>query len=237
MRGKAAVDIHMSINAGGFHFIEAAGKYQTSFDIVGFVFDQMGRKRGGFSDTINLSLTKDDYQHALAEGVTYTASTELPSGTIYQIRAVVREAGSGSLGTFSKYLEIPDLSKGKLAMSSLFLFAVDPAIPKAVPLQAVRQLSRQQELRYSAIIYNPNLKDRKPQLRSQIIITQGNKELFREPEQQVDSSGTVEVTKLGQLGLSKVVPGRYVLTLVVTDTLADKKNQTMARSIDFTVVN
>ncbi len=237
MPGKAAVDIHMSINAGKFHFTEAEGRYQTSFDVVGFVFDQLGRRRGGFSDTVNLNLTKDDYQRALAEGVTYTASTELPSGTIYQVRAVVREASSGSLGTFSKYLEIPDLSKGKLAMSSVFLFAVDPAAKKAVALQAVRQLSRKQDLRYIAMIYNPKLKDGKPQLRSQMIITQGDKELFREPEQPVDSNGTAPVTRLGQLGLSKVAPGRYVLTLVVTDTLADKKNQTMAHSIDFTVVN
>jgi hypothetical protein len=227
----------MSINAGKFHFTQAEGRYQTSFDIVGFVFDQMGRRRGGFSDTINLNLTKEDYQRALAEGVTYTASTELPSGTIYQVRTVVREASSGSLGTFSKYLEIPDLSKGKLAMSSVFLFAVDPAAKKAVVLQATRQLSRKQDLRYVAMVYNPKLKDGKPQLRSQMIITQGDKELFREPEQPVDSNGTAPVTKMGQLGLSKVAPGRYVLTLVVTDTLADKKNQTMAHSIDFTVVN
>ena len=237
MPGKAEVDIHMLINAGKFHFTEAEGKYKTSFDVVGFVFDQLGRSRGGFSDTVNLNLSKENYQRALVEGLTYTASTELPAGNIYQVRAVVREIGSGSLGTFSKYLEIPDLSKGKLAMSSVFLLAVDPATKKTVPLQALRLLNRKQELRYVAIIYNAKLKDGKPQLRSQMIITQGSKELFREPEQPIDSSGTTQVTKMGQLGLSRVAPGRYVLTLVITDTSADKKNQTMAHSIDFTVVN
>ncbi|MDX6303893.1 MAG: hypothetical protein QOI77_862, partial [Blastocatellia bacterium] len=100
-----------------------------------------------------------------------------------------------------------------------------------------RQFNRKQDLRYVAMVYNPKLKDGKPQLHSQMIITQGNKELFREPEQPVDSNGTAPVTKMGQLGLSKVAPGHYVLTLVITDTLADKKTQTMAHSIDFTVVN
>ncbi len=237
MPGKAAVDIHMLINAGKFHFTEAEGKYQTSFDVVGFVFDQMGRRRGGFSDTINLNLSKEDCQRALVEGVTYTASTELPAGANYQVRAVVREASSGNMGTFSKYLEIPDLSKGKLAMSSVFLLAVDPATKKTVPVQALRQLSRKQELRYVSMIYNPKLKDGKPQLLSQLIITQGNKELFREPEQPIETNGTLPPTKIGQLGLAKVAPGHYVLTLVITDTLADKKAQTMAHSIDFTVVN
>jgi VWFA-related protein len=237
MPGKAAVDIHMLINANKFHFKEDGGKYQTSFDVVGFVFDQMGRNRGGFSETINLNLSKEEYQRILLEGVPYTASTELPAGNNFQVRTVVREASSGSLGTFSKYLEIPDLSKGKLAMSSVFLFAVDPATKKAVPLEALRQFNRKQDLRYVAMVYNPKLKDGKPQLHSQMIITQGNRELFREPEQPVDSNGTAPVTKMGQLGLSKVAPGHYVLTLVITDTLADKKSQTMAHSIDFTVVN
>jgi VWFA-related protein len=235
--GKAQVDIHMLINASKFHFTEAEGKYQATFDVVGFVFDQMGRNRGGFSDSVSLNFTKEEYQRALVEGVTYTATTELPAGNNYQVRAVVRETSSGGLGTFSKYLEIPDLSKGKLAMSSLFLLSVDPATKKAVSVQALRQLSRKQDLRYVAMIYNPKLKDGQPQLRSQMIITQGGKELFREPEQPVDSNGTAPVTKMGQLVLAKVAPGRYVLTLVITDTLADKKSQTMAQSVDFTVVN
>ena len=42
---------------------------------------------------------------------------------------------------------------------------------------------------------------------------------------------------MGQLGVSRVRPGRYLLTLVVTDPLADKKHRTITRSIDFTVTN
>jgi VWFA-related protein len=233
---KAAVDIHMLIDARKLHFSETGDHYQVSLDVVGFVFDQMGRNRGGFSETINLNLNRDDYQRALQQGLTYTASTEVQPD-YYQVRGVVREASSGSLGTFSKYLEVPDLAKGKLAMSSLFLFATDPKGTKPAPLLALRQLSRRQDLRYAALIYNPKLKDGSSQLRSQMIISQGDKVLFREPEQPVESKGDGPVTKIGQLGLSKVAPGHYVLTLVITDTLADKKTQTLARSIDFTVAN
>ncbi len=232
---RAAVDIHMLIDAKKLHFEESGNQYQDSLDVVGFVFDQLGRQRGGFSETVNLNLTRNDYQRALAQGLTYTATTEV-TPDYYQVRAVVREASSGSLGTFSKYLEVPDLTKGKLAMSSVFLFAVDSG-KNPTPLLAIRQLNRKQGLRYVAMIYNPKLKDGKPQLHSQMIISQGNKVLFREPEQPFESNGNAPGTKMGQLGLSKVAPGRYVLTLVITDPLADKKTQTQARSIDFTVVN
>lgn len=232
---KAVVDINLLIGAKDLQFSEAGDHHQVSFDVVGLVFDQSGRRRGGFSETINLNLTNQDYQRALKEGLTYSATTELPPD-YYQVRVVVREASTGSLGTFSKYLEIPDVSKGKLTMSSVFLVGVDPS-KKQTPLTAARILNRRQELRYVATVYNPKLRDGRPQLRSQLIISQGNQILFKEPEQSIEAGGSGPVTKMGQIGLSKVAPGRYVLTLIVTDTLADKKIQTLAHSIDFNVVD
>ena len=233
---KAVVDIHTLIDASKLHFNEAGDHYKTSLDIVGFVFDQLGRNRGGFSDTINLDLTRDEYQRTLRDGLTVSASTQVPPD-YYQVRTVVREVSSGSLGTFSKYLEVPDLTKGKLAISSVFLFATDAQGTKPTPLLGFRQLRRKQDLRYVTLIYNPKLKDGRPQLRSQLIITQGNKVLLREPEQPLESNGSTPITKMGQLALSKVPAGRYVLTVVITDPLADKKTQTVAHSIDFTVVD
>ncbi len=235
---KAAIDVHMLIDARNLHFSHSSsGKYQTSLDVVCFLFDQFGRRKGGISDTINLDLTSESYQRALAEGLVYSASTELSPG-YYQVRSVVREAGSGSLGTFSKYVEIPDLTKGRIAMSSVFLFAVDSAPgSKPSPLLASRQLTQKQELRFAAMIYNSKLKDGTPQLHSQVFITQGSRVLYSEPDQVIVSPSASPVVKLGQVGLSRVPPGRYLLTVVITDPLADKNNQTQARSINFTVVH
>ena len=235
---KTALDIHMLIDPHGLNFKQGDdGKYRTSFDVVGFVYDQLGKLRGGFSETVSPALTPDEYKRVLASGFTYSASTELPRG-YFQFRGVVRETETGSTGTLSKYLEVPDLSTGRLALSSLFLFAADPAQPKATPtpLLAVRQVSRKQDLRYAALIYNARTSGGKSELRSQVIISQNGKILYREPEQPVTGTGS-PVTKIGQIGVSGVAPGRYVLTLVVTDPLADKKAQTVARSIDFNVVN
>jgi VWFA-related protein len=232
--GNASLDLHVLIDAKKLNFNEAEGHYKDSLDLVGFVFDQLGRNRGGFSETINLNLTKEDYQKAIVEGLTYTASTNVQPD-YYQVRVVVREDSSGNVGSFSKYLEVPDLSKGKMAMSSLFLFATDAKGAKPVSLLASRRLTRQQDLRYVAMIYNGKVKDGKPQLRSQLIISQGNRILFKEPEQAIEASGSGPVTKIGQLALSGVAPGHYVLTLVVTDANADKKVGTQARSIDFMV--
>ena len=229
---KAAVEVHILIDPKKLNFTQANGHYNTSLDVVGFVLDELGKQRGGFSETINLNLTKANYDLAQS-GITYTAGIDLPPG-YFQLRAVVREGSSGGLGTFSKYLEIPDLKRGSLALSSLFLFSVE-GNNAPVPLTAIRRVSRTQDVRYAVLIYNPKLKDGQPKLTSQLIISQGGNVLLREPEQQVEPVAN-QHAKIGQFGVSKMQPGRYTLTVVITDTLADKKKQTISRSLDFEVV-
>jgi VWFA-related protein len=237
---KAELDIHLFIDPKTLKFVQSPdGKYQGSFDVVGFVFDLLGKSRGGFSETVNANLSPADYQKALASGLSYSAHTELPTGN-YQLRAVIRENGTGRIGSISRYLEVPDLTKKQLTMSSMFLFAIDPnqsGNGGIIPLTALRQLSRKQDLRYAVIVYNPKLSNGQAQLQTQLIISQGSKVIFQEAEQPLNGAvNGIQIIKVGQLGLSRVSPGRYVLTLVVTDTL-DKKDRKMSRSVDFTVVD
>ncbi len=232
------LDIHLAIGADKLNFTQGAdGRYQASFDIVGFVYDQLGKVRGGFSETVNTNLEPEKYREALKAGLTYSANTNLPPG-YFQIRAVVREASTGNIGTVSRYVEIPDVGNGRLAMSSVFLFSVDLAGKTTpTPLLAVRQVSQKQDLRYAALIYNPKTSGNgQAQLTSQTIISQGSKVLYKEPEQPIAYTGTSPVTKIGQIAVAGVSPGRYTLTLVVTDQQGDKKARTVARSVDFTVV-
>jgi VWFA-related protein len=235
----ADLGINLFIDPKTLSFTQADGKHTTRFDVVGFVIDERGKTRGGFSETVVTSLAEDKYQEALNTGLTYSASTQLPPG-FYQLRAVVREEGSGKVGTVSRYVEVPDLSKGRLTMSSVFLHAVDAAPGGApVPLTALRRLSRKQDLRYSAIVYNAKQGGGKPQLTTQTVISRGDRIIFRGPAKPAVARGgdATQTVLVEQIGLPKAAPGRYVLTLIVTDTQADKKNQTVMRSIDFTLVD
>ena len=235
----ADLGINLLIDPKTLNFSQADGKYTTTLDVVGFIYDEVGKLRGGFSETINAALTPENYQEALRTGLTYSAGTQLPPG-YYQLKAVVRETGSGSLGSISRYIEVPDLSKGKLTMSSIFLHAVDPASPsQPAPLTALRRLPRKQDLRYTAIVYNARQSGGQPKLTAQTIISRDDKVIYRSPEQPIAVRGgdATQSIVVEQLGLPKAAPGRYVLTLIVTDTLADKKSQTMTRSIDFNLVD
>jgi VWFA-related protein len=237
---KAEVDIHIFIDPKTLNFTQSPdGRYKDSFDLVVFVFDSTGKARGGFSETVNTNLTAEEYKRALTTGLSDSGHTELPPGN-FQLRVVVRENETGRIGTAYRYLEVPNLAKRQLTMSSLFIYGIDPTQqgPAAItPLQALRQVSRKHDLRYAAVVYNPKMDGGKPQAQTQMIITQGSKIIFQEPEQPL--TGTIsgaQVIKVGQLGLSKVTPGRYVLTLIVNDSV-DKKARRVSRSVDFNVVD
>jgi VWFA-related protein len=237
----AQLGINLLIDPKTLNFTQADGKYHATFDVVGFIIDELGKTRGGFSETINANLTPDEYQEALKTGLTYTADTQLPPG-YFQMRAVVREDSTGNLGTVSRYVEVPDLTKGRLAMSSIFLYAVDPAGNASPPMSlvAVRRLQRKQDLRYSAIIYNAKLSGGNPQLNSQTIITRDGKVVYRGKEQAVVQRGNdpSQVVTVDQIGLGRAPAGRYILTLVVKDPQADsKKSPPLSRSIDFELVD
>lgn len=235
----AEVDINLLINANNLEFKQGAGgKYQSTFDVVGFVMNSMGKTEGGFSQTVTANLSPAAFKQALTTGLSYTAHAQLPPGS-YQLRAVVREVESGRLGSMSQYLEVPDLGKKNLTASSVFLFAVkvEPGSNAAPePLTALRQLPRRQDLRYAAVIYFPKVSDGKIQLTSQVIVSQGGKVIFQEAEEPI--TGPVQngqVVKIGQLGLGKAQPGRYVLTLVIKEP--GKKERGLVRSVDFNLVD
>jgi VWFA-related protein len=237
---EAEIDINLQVAVSGLSFKQGAdGKYQTAFDVVGFLINDQGKAQSGFSETVTTSLSPAEYTRAQASGIGYVGHINLTPGS-YQVRAIVRDTETGRLGAMSKYIEVPDISKKRLTVSSLFLYAVDVAQgnkAKPEPLTALRQLPRTQDLRYAAIIYNPRVSDGKTQLLARVIISRGDKVLLQEKDQPVN--GTVQngqVAKIGQFGL-KGQSGRYVLTLVVTDPLANEKERTVIRSLDFTLVD
>src|SRR4030095_1850358 len=236
VNNQADLTVNAFINPRKIDFKRVGDRYQASFDVVGFLFDSLGRSRGGISQTVNADLTEETYKRALVTGLSYTANTQLPPGS-YQIRLVIRETGTGKMGTVSRYFEVPDLTQKQLTMSSILLYEISPTAGKKTPdqLPATRVISRKQDLRYASVIYNAKMEGGKPQVSSKLFISVGDKILFQEPEQKLETAGngSGQLIRVGQLALAKVPPGRYILTLVVTDPLADKKRQTAGREVHF----
>jgi len=240
-QNQGTIDINLVIDPKKLQFNEQDGKREADLDINGFVFDQLGKLRGGFSETIKPSLSPEEFERASQTGFTYSASTTAPAGA-YQVRLAVLDNKTKAIGTLSRYLEVPDLTKGRLSASSLLLGGVPAKDMKATaptPISGNRRLSRKQDLRYAVVIYNAKQRDGKPQVTTQLTISQNGQQIYKEAEEHVvaGAGNAVQLIKVGQLGLAGVKPGRYTITLTITDALADKKVQTITRNMDFIVVN
>jgi VWFA-related protein len=234
---KGAVGIGLAIDPSKLKFETVGDKQEANCDVEGFVFDELGKLRGGFDDTLKVDLTPEEMKQATAAGIPYSRTTEVPPG-IYQIRIAVRDQATGAIGTTSRYLEVPDISRGHLSASSLLIGSVPvgetkAGLPTMVPNRA---FSRKQDLRYALVVYNPKMKDGASSVTGQVIISQNGKVLLREPPKQLTPVGG-ELVKIGQFGLGHVARGRFTLTVLVTDTLSDKKAQTMVRATDFNVID
>ena len=82
---SASIDLHMMINPSRLQFVRAGEKQQANLEVAGFVFDQLGKLRGGFSETIVPNVSDDEFKRISKGGISYSANTTLSPG-IYQIR-------------------------------------------------------------------------------------------------------------------------------------------------------
>src|SRR5262249_48470001 len=54
---QGAIDIDLIIDPANLRFERTGEKQQADVDVAGFVFDQFGKLRGGFSETLSAGLT------------------------------------------------------------------------------------------------------------------------------------------------------------------------------------
>jgi len=190
--------------------------------------------------TFTIRLKGESYKLALENGLVYTLHHPIKKPGAYQLRAAVRDDGAEVVGAASQFIEVPDVSKGRLAMSGVFVKSPvaqgAPDDPKANP--AMRIFTQGQQMIYAFQIINAHPDDeKKPQLETQVRVFHDGKPVFEGkplpfvPDPNADPANMLAG---GQLRLSKVLPpGEYVLQVEVTDKLAKPKQNTASQWVDF----
>ena len=97
-------------------------------------------------------------------------------------------------------------------------------------------------IEYAFVMFNPKLDkaSSRPQLITQVKLFRDGKEIFSGKELPYDSSGQTDLQRLptgGAIQLANSMePGEYVLQVIVTDPLADKKHRIATQWMDFQIV-
>ncbi len=118
----------MLMDARDLTFKPAAdGRQQAVLDVVAVTLGEDGQ----IVDQVNLIETirakPDKLERFMSEGMLYGMNVPVRKPGAYQLRIAVRDSASGRIGSASQYIEVPDVKKDKLTLSSLVITGNRPA--------------------------------------------------------------------------------------------------------------
>ena len=101
-----------------FLFIKNGDRDKANIDILGQVKNAQGIAVGNVRDTVKLAL--DAAQQVQRKNIQYSTGFTLAPGR-YHLKFVVRENETGRMGSFETDLQVPDMKKAPLKLSSIVL--------------------------------------------------------------------------------------------------------------------
>ena len=231
------IPVSLIVPGSQIPFVKGGDRDKATIDIIGEVKDMAGRAEGDVRQTVKLAI--DQQQQVSRKNVQYTTNFTLPPGK-YHVKFVVRENLTGHMGSFETDINVPDLTKAPMKMSSVLLASQRQPAPKskqANPLiqdgqlwvPNVAHVFRQDGHLYLLYeVYSPDNKmpDAKtgsPRLLTSIEFLSGSTKVFETP--------LVEATKLTDparnmvafqfdVPLKDMKPGQYTCQVNVIDDRA-----------------
>ena len=250
----------LHIDANDLKFVDdEEGWKKTVADVLVITFGDNGQEVDRSNKTFTIRLKGETYKNCLKNGFVYALNHPIKKPGAYQMRVAVRDSQSKHVGSASQFIEVPDVKKGRLALSGLVLKnfieqakpaaaadaaqpegPVDEADPRGSP--AMRMFRAGKALTYGYQVLNAKVdsKSKRPNVEAQMHLFRDGKEVYSGKPVVIDGTGQTDLRRLitgGRLQLgSRMQPGEYVLQVVVNDKLAKEKYRTAAQWMDFEVV-
>ena len=232
---RAQVSIQIEVDGKDLSYQEGADRARIALEVAGAIYDRRGRLVISFIEKINGGVALEELEKVRRLGFSYNKRIELKPG-FYQVRVGALEPKTDRRGTASSWVEVPDLSKGKLALSSILLGAetdAEKVIADSSRWNAIKSYKIGSHLAYLVMVYNaPSSIGSELTIQSEI--SQNEKLVYESEPQPVtsrmmgkDNKG-IEVG--GQLNLD-LEPGFYELRVAIKD----KSNHEFRRTVDFLV--
>jgi len=112
------VPVSLIVPGSQIPFLKNGDRDKASIDVVGQVKNAQGIVVGDVRDTVKLAL--DASQQVARKNIQYSTGFTLAPGR-YHVKFVVRENQTGRMGSFETDLQVPDLKKIPLKLSSIVL--------------------------------------------------------------------------------------------------------------------
>ena len=225
------IPVSLVVPGSQIPFVQGGDKDKATIDIIGEVKDSAGHVIGQARQTVKLKI--DQSEQVRQKNVQYSTGFNLPTGK-YHLKFVVRENETGRMGSFEADINVPDLRKLPLKMSSVVLASQRIPAPKhdgENPLvhngqELVPNLPhvfrQNQHLYFLYEVYSPDRKPKTKVLTSIEFLRNGEK-AFETPLVQASKltdPGRDAIAFQFDVPLSQLKPGQYTCQVNVIDDTA-----------------
>ncbi|MDX6497135.1 MAG: hypothetical protein QOG23_395 [Blastocatellia bacterium] len=236
------------------------GWHQADFDVLASSYGENGLIADYLSRTETVRARGKTYANLLRYGLNYNLLVPIKKSGPYQLRAAVRDSATDRIGSAYQFIEVPELKKGRLALSGIAIsgavldlasLSSDSAVynaaaaegEQAQPTPAVRRFKAGSLMDYGYVVYNatPGPKTSLPDLTAQVRLFHEG-ELMASQEEPAIDTGRMQydlkrLSSKGRIRLSdQFIPGQYVLQIIITDQRAKSGATTASQWIDLEIV-
>jgi hypothetical protein len=120
------VPVSLIVPGSQIPFVKGGDRSKATLDIIGELKNTAGQDMAEIRQTVKLAI--DDSQQVSRKNIQYTTGFTLPLGK-YHLKFVVRENQTGRMGSFETDINLPDLKKFPLKLSSVVLSSQRVASP------------------------------------------------------------------------------------------------------------
>jgi VWFA-related protein len=231
---KMMLSTSLKISAESLSFSSEGGKQKAAVQILGLFFNDRGQSGARFEEQLTVTRLSESSVENLNAGVAYMFPVFLGPG-LYQVRVAARDEQSGRTGSAHGWIEIPDLSKGKLTLSSLIIGshvsapATNPPgngqpVSKQVDVSIDHQYQRNSVLRFLFFVYNAARApaDSQPDVATQVQILRDNQPVVTTALKKIAAEGADpdRLPYAADLSLKDLPAGQYVLQVTAVDRVA-----------------
>ncbi len=226
---------------------------QSTINAVSATFDKDGAAVNSTQRTYTLAGT--DMNDARDQrGAILTLQQVVAKPGPYQVRVAVRDAISGKMGSANQFIEVPNLSRGRLALSGILLKRTIPSEAARNPSNGSNRKNDETDSSEAIRIFKPgdtirwyyevfNAKggpDQRTNLKVQVRVFRDGSQMMQStpaPASFLQNPSTRYVATSGHMVLGpRFTPGDYALQVIVKDELA-KRHSTAWQWIGFEVQN
>ena len=117
-RNMYSVPVSLIVPGSQIPFVKGGDRDKAALDILGQVKNAEGIVVGNVRQTVKLAVNQS--QQVRQKNIEYTTNFNLAPGH-YHLKFVVREDQTGNMGSFETDIQVPDLKKAPLKMSSVLI--------------------------------------------------------------------------------------------------------------------